>query len=119
MIEHLTGKAREKFSHWSSRTHKLLCSDVWNGYEAEWYDHVQNLPESAQFGLIQEWALEEGFWLEVGIDNVGVSNVFWNWYVDIIPLSGGIDGRLHHHETRQEAQIEAIKKLNEIMKKII
>lgn len=117
MIEQLTGKAKEKFSHWLSKAHKMICADVWNGIDAELYDDIQNLPESAQFGLIQEWAMSEGYWLEVGIDNVGHKDVKWNWYVDIIILSGGLEGVLNHHETISEAQVDAVKKLDEIINK--
>lgn len=102
----LTGKCKQDFEAWFSREFyapkipNMTAMSVWEFYK---------FPLSMQFGVIQEWADSVGYGLGV-INSFGNHGVLFSGFVRIPAkkISGEFLG------TRQEAQLAAISKLNEI-----
>ena len=105
MINYLEGKARESFDNWRFKKCEETKGSISPILQAE------HAPDSMQFGLIQEWAENEGEFIETqrGTSmNGDVLYYTWNRYNQ---SEGGF-------KTRQEAQQESVKKLNEILNNV-
>lgn len=105
----LEGKAKKLFEVWFDHTYyvteEFSNPDSWLGIE-EFY----NLGLSFQWGVILEFADSEGYIIE--IDYHKHSKAFDFWINE--DISSDDNGWSY---TRKEAQLQAIKKLNELLNK--
>ena len=107
MINYLEGKALEKFQDWARE--KGYCESIMGSFSMKtgsYYSVFSLYPISMQFGLIQEWADSEDYILVIDID----VDMFECWIYPLDNTGEGWSG----FKTRQEAQEQAVKKLNEI-----
>ena len=100
----LKGKLKEGFFEWLNKTYNnIYCKDYKHGEDMnEWF----YLPQSAQFGLIQEYADTLGIPIETQFR-------FDCYYVWIAKDSDALE-----YGTRPEAQVAALKSLNEIVNQL-
>jgi len=102
----MKGKAKEQFEKWFN-THHV--------YEHFGLATFKELPESFQWGVIQDWADSLGYLIEVLV--VPIENTLYRFEFDftIYNQNEQIEIGELGCETRQEARNAAIKKLNEII----
>lgn len=100
----LTGKAKEKFAIWFTKWY----NPTEKGYSLETF-YV--LPESMQWGVIQDWADSMGYILGLVVD---ISSFNWRGVAYSLDKSPNYTT---WKKTRQEARNAAIEKLNEIINK--
>lgn len=111
-MKQLQGKAREDFEKWLKEHHKVADYNEYreiDGYSTWIADYFDDFPQSAQFGLIQEWGDSVGekisiYWREIDDD--------WFAYIGIVSVSELF------FKSLPEAQIKAVEKLNEIINQL-
>ena len=104
----LTNKAKEQFEKWYLKE----LNPVEYTPEDESDDYAfYNLPESLQWGVMQDFADSLGYDLYITKD----SPVNYYWAVSDLINCLGCKENVDHIMTRQEARNAAIEKLNEIL----
>lgn len=99
-MKQLTGKAKEDFFEWLATTYYRdirSISDLERAFSFQ--------PQSAQFGLIQEWGDSVGYDIEISTGEFGGFNIVI-YYKSYYSLEGV--------KSRPEAQQKAVEKLSEI-----
>jgi len=100
----LTGEAKEKFEKWYLKTIEIVeMESIDESFDINgFYD----LPQSMQFGVLQDWADSMGY--EINVLRIHENDYDWSVWVDE-------EAKIQTAKTRQEARNAAIDKLNEIV----